>query len=116
MKSGKTSRTSEEREPTFARNSEATKTRIIEAARSEFARFGFSGARIDRIAEAASSNAQLIYRYFGKKDDLYVAVLEEAYRGVRESEQLLELSELSPIEGIRTLVGFTFDFLANDPY
>lgn len=98
------------------RNSDATKRRIIQAAREEFARFGFSGARVDRIAVLAQANLQLIYRYFGKKEDLYIAVLEDAYRDVREHEANLDLGHLPPMEGIRRLVGFTFDYLTTDPY
>jgi AcrR family transcriptional regulator len=98
------------------RNAEATRRRIIVAAREEFARFGFSGARIERIAHEARANLQLIYRYFGKKEDLYIAVIEDAYRDVREHEARLDLGHLAPLEGIRQLVSFTFDYLTTDPY
>lgn len=59
------------------RSSEATTRRILDAAREEFAEHGFKGARIERIAEDARANKQLIYRYFGDKDGLHEAVLEE---------------------------------------
>ncbi|MGO4431698.1 TetR/AcrR family transcriptional regulator, partial [Streptomyces sp. MCAF7] len=51
--------------------------RILRAATEEFAEHGFSGARINRIAEAANLNKQLIYHYFDSKDGLYAAVLGE---------------------------------------
>jgi AcrR family transcriptional regulator len=57
--------------------SAATKRRIVDAATHEFAEHGFVGARINRIAAAASANKQLIYRYFGSKQGLYEAVLIE---------------------------------------
>jgi AcrR family transcriptional regulator len=56
---------------------EATKARILQAATSEFAAHGLAGARVDRIAAAASANKNLIYIYFGSKEALFDAVLED---------------------------------------
>jgi len=61
----------------MARDAEATKRRIFEAATAEFAARGFAGARIDRIAETAGANKQLIYAYFGSKQQLFDAVITE---------------------------------------
>ncbi|MEU1478765.1 TetR family transcriptional regulator [Streptomyces sp. NPDC005760] len=58
-----------------ARDPEATRTRIFEAAVAEFARHGIAGARIDRIATEAKANKQLIYAYFGNKAELFTKVL-----------------------------------------
>ena len=49
----------------------------------EFADKGLSGARIDEIAAATRTSKRMIYYYFGSKEGLYVAVLEEAYRRIR---------------------------------
>ncbi|MYR45961.1 TetR family transcriptional regulator [Streptomyces sp. SID5910] len=59
-----------------ARDPEATKARIFEAAVGEFARHGVAGARIDRIAAEAKANKQLIYAYYGNKGELFASVLE----------------------------------------
>ena len=56
------------------RNAAATRQKFIEAATGEFAAFGFAGARIDRIAERAGYNKQLIYAHFGSKEGLFEAV------------------------------------------
>jgi AcrR family transcriptional regulator len=61
----------------MARDSEATKRRIFDAAVEEFARHGMAGGRIDRIAKAARANKQLIYVYFGSKQELFDAVVTE---------------------------------------
>lgn len=61
-----------------ARDPEATRARIFEAAVSEFARHGIAGARIDRIATDAKANKQLIYAYFGNKAELFTQVLGKA--------------------------------------
>jgi len=57
-------------------DAEATKGRLLAAARSEFAAFGLAGARVDRIAAAAKCNKAQIYHYFGSKDGLFDAVWE----------------------------------------
>jgi len=56
------------------RDSEATRQRLIEAARREFGEFGIAGARVDRIAGSAEANKAQIYHYFGSKDELFDAV------------------------------------------
>src|ERR1700760_2298023 len=56
-------------------DSAATRTRLIEAAFDEFVERGLAGARVDRIAAAASANKQAIYAYFGSKEALFEAVL-----------------------------------------
>jgi AcrR family transcriptional regulator len=58
------------------RDSAATRKRILDAATAEFARFGLAGARVDRIAERAEANKQLIYAYFGNKEKLFDGALE----------------------------------------
>ncbi|GAA4073815.1 TetR family transcriptional regulator [Nonomuraea soli] len=62
---------------------EATKSRILQAATAEFAAYGFAGARVDRIAKAASVNKNLIYVYFTSKDTLFETVFDaEVARGL----------------------------------
>ncbi|MEV0602275.1 TetR family transcriptional regulator [Streptomyces sp. NPDC050315] len=62
---------------TGTRDPAATKARIFEAAAAEFAAYGIAGARIDRIAREAKANKQLIYAYFGNKNELFAQVLEQ---------------------------------------
>lgn len=89
---------------------EGTKRNIIEVATEEFASKGFSGARVDDIAARTKTSKRMIYYYFGGKEGLYIAVLEEAYRKIRSVEATLDLEHQSPEEALRTLVGFTFDY------
>ncbi|MFE4500922.1 TetR family transcriptional regulator [Rhodococcus sp. NPDC056743] len=58
----------------MARDSEATKKRILDAAEEEFVHYGIAGARVDRIAENAAANKAMIYRYFESKDRLFDVV------------------------------------------
>jgi len=57
----------------------------------------------------------MIYDYFSSKEALYVTVLEEAYRRIRQIESALQLADLSPEEAPRKLVGFTFDCQLANP-
>jgi AcrR family transcriptional regulator len=57
-------------------DAEATKLRLLDAARDEFAAYGIAGARVDRIAEAALANKAQIYHYFDSKDGLFNAVFD----------------------------------------
>src|ERR1700730_8631817 len=86
--------------------------RLLEAATDEFARNGLLGARVDVIARRARINKQLIYHYFGGKEQLYVAVLEHVYADIRGKERALHLAGSDPLTAMRTLVGFTFDYVS----
>jgi AcrR family transcriptional regulator len=59
----------------MAWDTERTKRLLLEAATVEFGEHGLAGARIDRIAATAGVNKERIYQYFGKKEDLFAAVL-----------------------------------------
>ena len=71
---------------------------------------GLSGARVDAIAEHTNTTKRMLYYYFGSKEGLYEAVIEEAYANIRALEQSLHLDTMDPREGLRELVEFTFDF------
>jgi AcrR family transcriptional regulator len=94
---------------------ERTMADIIEVATREFAEKGLAGARIDVIAEAMRTSKRMIYYYFGSKEGLYVRVLEEAYRRIRQIEGGLQLEDLAPEDALRKLVGFTVDYQLANP-
>jgi AcrR family transcriptional regulator len=94
---------------------ERTMADIIEVATHEFSEKGLAGARIDVIAEAMRTSKRMIYYYFGSKEGLYVRVLEEAYRRIREIETGLHLEDLGPEDALRRLVGFTVDYQLANP-
>jgi AcrR family transcriptional regulator len=71
------------------RDAEATRQRLIDAARAEFAEYGIAGARVDRIAANAESNKAQIYHYYGSKDALFDAVWEDL---------VTEITEHAPID------------------
>jgi AcrR family transcriptional regulator len=59
------------------RDPEATRRRILDAALEEFSAKGIAGARVEAIAERADVNKAMLYYYFGSKDGLFRAVLDE---------------------------------------
>lgn len=97
------------REATRTNDPERTKANIMEVAAAEFGEKGLAGARIDEIAALTRTSKRMIYYYFGSKEGLYLAVLEESYRKVRETEGELHLDDLEPEQALRRLVAFTFD-------
>jgi AcrR family transcriptional regulator len=97
------------------RDADRSQSIILAAARDEFAQAGLGGARMDRIAQRAGLNKRLIYYYFEDKEKLFQAVLEQAYRDIREEEIKLHLLELEPAAAVRRLIEFTWDYYLAHP-
>ncbi|MFC5924108.1 TetR/AcrR family transcriptional regulator [Micromonospora vulcania] len=91
------------------RNAERTRSEILAVASHEFADKGYAGARVDEIAAKTRTTKRMIYYYFGGKEQLYIAVLEHAYTGIRALEQQLDVEHLDPAQAIRRLAAVTFD-------
>ena len=105
----------ESRPSKIVRNPEASRAKILEAARIEFVSYGLSGGRVDRIAAQSGVNKNLIYHYFGSKDALYLEVLERIYADLRARQQDEDLRGLAPVEGMKRLVSSTFDHFVATP-
>ena len=99
------------------RDAERTRADLLTVATEVFAESGYSGARVDEIAERTRTTKRMIYYYFGGKEQLYLAVLENAYRGIRNAEQRLRVDHKNPVEAIRMLAEVTFDHhIAHDAF
>jgi AcrR family transcriptional regulator len=94
---------------------EGVRRNILEVATAEFAQRGFSGARVDAIANRTRTSKRMIYYYFGSKERLYLAVLEAAYAAIRQQESALELEHQPPEQALGTLVASTFDYYEAHP-
>ena len=101
--------------PERQRDAERTRADLLVVATRVFAEDGYSGARVDEIAEQTRTTKRMIYYYFGGKEQLYLAVLDNAYRGIREAEQRLDVRHLDPIEAIRQLAELTYDHHVSHP-
>jgi len=67
----------------------STKGQILNAAKDEFARVGFSGARMDSIAKNAGVNKAMIHYYFSTKEQLYESVIERLSEEIHASDSLV---------------------------
>ncbi|GAA1152857.1 TetR/AcrR family transcriptional regulator [Nesterenkonia lutea] len=95
--------------PPRQRDAVRTRAEVLAVATEVFADDGYSGARIDEIARRTRTTKRMIYYYFGGKEQLYLAVLDNAYRGIRKAEQTLEVDELNPIDALRQLAELTYE-------
>ncbi|MCA1838841.1 MAG: TetR/AcrR family transcriptional regulator [Actinomycetota bacterium] len=91
----------------MTRDSTATRSKILDAAFEEFTAKGFSGTRVDDIANKAGVNKALLYQYYGDKDALYRNVLR-----CKMGEIHKEVGSGDPLE----IVGRFFDFHASNPW
>jgi TetR/AcrR family transcriptional regulator len=83
-----------------AERADQARTRILEAALTEFSSKGLAGARTEQIADAAGVNKALLYYYFESKEKLYEAALEMAAAKVRDRSMAVFLSESSAGERV----------------
>ncbi len=81
-----------------AERSAETRSRILDAALSEFAANGLAGARTENIAVAAGVNKALLYYYFESKEKLYAAALEMVSARVRDRSMAAFRRDASPGE------------------
>jgi TetR/AcrR family transcriptional regulator len=88
----------------------ARRADILRAAQREFARGGYAGARIERIAASAGVNKQLLFHYFGSKEGLFAAalapMLARGAAGPRPD---------SPVDQIRRLLGELYAAASSTP-
>ncbi len=98
-----------------SRNPELTRRNILSAATAEFAARGLEGGRTDRIAEQAGVAKRMLFHYFGSKEGLFQAVLEDNYAKIRSAEAELELSSRTPEDAMAELVEFSFNWFLTHP-
>ncbi len=80
--------------PLFSRLPEAKQRTILNAAAAEFARSGYTAAKVDDIAANSGISVGALYKYFKNKENCFLTVLEA---GMKELEE--RLSQV--IEGTR---------------
>ncbi|BBY57225.1 TetR family transcriptional regulator [Mycolicibacterium sarraceniae] len=90
------------------RSTSELRDEILTAARTEFARYGFAGGRIDRIATAASASKERLYAHFGDKEALFREVL------ATDVAQFFGAVQMRP-DAVPEFVGDVFDVNARRP-
>jgi Transcriptional regulator len=73
--------------PLFERLPSEKQRAVLSAAAAEFARSGYTAAKVDDIAAQAGISVGALYKYFGSKENCFLAVLED---GVHELEARLD--------------------------
>src|SRR5579883_1549031 len=101
--------------PPRKRRPAATRRKILKAAMAEFSAAGLAGGRVDKIARRAGVSKRMLYHYFGNKDSLWLAVLEETYGEIRGAEARLDVARAPPAEAIRKLVEFSIRYCQDHP-
>ena len=96
-------------------SAQATRESLLRSAIKVFARRGFDGGSIEQISSAANSHDRMIYYYFGSKQGLYTAVLEEIYRRFDEAEAALELDLEQPLASLVDVVRFMIGYYRRNP-
>jgi AcrR family transcriptional regulator len=94
---------------------QATRDSILRAATKVFAKHGYDGGRVEQISKAAKSYDRMIYYYFGSKEELFIAVLEEAYRRFNEAESALQLDAERPVESLKAVIRFMWGYYHANP-
>jgi AcrR family transcriptional regulator len=89
--------------------------KILKQATEEFARIGFEGARVDRIAERSRVSKNMLYYYFKSKEGLFVAALERMYQSLRDQQKDLVVRASDPVAAMAQLVHHTFHALKDNP-
>jgi AcrR family transcriptional regulator len=97
------------------RAAQATRDSILRAATEVFAQHGYAGGRVDQISKAAKSHDRMIYYYFGSKEGLFIAVLEEMYRRFNAAESELELDTGRPVQALKSVVRFMWRYYQHHP-
>ncbi len=101
--------------PRQARDAEATKAQIIDAAEKEFAKHGLNGARTEAIAKRAGITTAMIYYYFESKEGLYKAVLQRPAIEMYQMLQQLNLDQLPAEEALKKAVRAAIAYEAAHP-
>jgi len=89
----------------------STEEKIKKAALREFGLYGFEGARVDRIAQKAKINKAMIYYHFKGKENLYEAILSDAFKTVFLRITGSISKENRPDEQLESIIGEFIDFI-----
>lgn len=92
-----------------------TRANLLQAAVSVFSESGLNGGSVSRIAKLANSHDRMIYYYFGSKEGLFVAALEEIYRQYNEAESQVVLDLDQPVDALKTATVFFVRYFRDHP-
>lgn len=88
-------------------NPDETRRRLLDVALAQFAARGFDGASTRELAAAAGVNVATLNYYFGSKQGLYDATVDEVYR--RLGERVAALFAEAPSPELDLVLGRLYD-------
>lgn len=94
---------------------QATRDSILRAATKVFAKHGFAGGRVEQISQAARSYDRMIYYYFGSKEGLFIAVIEDAYKRFNDAESALEIDTADAVAALQAMIRFIWQYYQKNP-
>jgi TetR/AcrR family transcriptional regulator len=100
------------------RDARRTRARILNTAVKLFSAKGLLGASVDEIAARARINKRMIYHYFGNKQGLYLAVLDNVYRNIRNIRSIsvdINSQSTDVRDLLRGMIREYFTFLQQNP-
>jgi AcrR family transcriptional regulator len=110
---------SKRREPRIGRppgsTRDATRARILQAARERFAHAGYAGTTNKDIADAAGITSAAIYQYFESKTALYVATVKFAQAELVPEFERAVAEETETRAAFRALLAASARLHASDP-
>jgi AcrR family transcriptional regulator len=93
------------------RDPQQTRTNLLRAAFKEVYHAGFQGTGLDRILTEAAVTKGALYHYFGSKEALGYAILDEVILEITENKWLRPLAEsVNPIDTLIEIVNGTSPF------
>lgn len=96
-------------------SAQATRDGILKAATKVFAKYGFDGGSVEKISSAAKSVDRMLYYYFGNKEGLFIAVIEDMYRQMNEAEAQLDLNTAQPVQALKDVIAFVLNYYRRHP-
>ncbi|ARN18702.1 TetR family transcriptional regulator [Piscinibacter gummiphilus] len=94
---------------------QATRDSILRAATKVFARYGYDGGSVEKISQTAKTYDRMIYYYFGNKEGLFIAVLEDIYQRMDDAEAKFAPDPSDPVEALKTVVRFKVAYYRKNP-
>ncbi len=95
-----------------ARDRQATRRAILDAARDLFVSQGYANVSLRRIAERIEYSPAAIYSYFPSKDDIFFALADEGFSILRDASRAAEpaLESLAPLDRLRESLSRLYRF------
>ena len=93
----------------------ATRQGILKAAIEVFSTYGYEGGSTEKISKLAKSHDRMIYYYFGSKQGLYIAAIQEIYKRFNEAEAKIKLNIEKPVEALEEVARFIWNYYQKHP-